>query len=397
MALFVDYSNCIANGMSSTFYQNMVSPLTAAAKEYWSIKGDCIQQEEGSTYSLLNDVEEFNYAALDKAISQMSNRNSESVLLTDGELFTQTSTKNNPNNPYMHEAFKNWLLKGHDIHILAEPYQEIYKGQTFNKKRFYIIFTDDRIEGNIYDRIREIVPLVQFPQVDEFHLSGNYPWTLPVNGKHSELNNAMAADISGFGTYEIQDWQLDWKNIQNLIMGGVDDQGNALPNGEKLIGELRINRNAFGCYKISKIGVRVSNINADYYDLYNRIESGEKVGKFELSNPRPINQFIIADASEFQKHSMVDLYFDVNNFAPDKDTELNGCPFNYFKIDIVVEELTNILGNNIEMFNFDSVVNVGQTNISISESLKNCVFDPELTNMLTGKVLYTIYVKSNKY
>jgi hypothetical protein len=397
MALFVDYSNCIANGMSSTFYQNMVSPLTAATKEYWSIKGDCIQQEEGSTYSLLNNVEEINYAALDKAISQMSNRNSESVLLTDGELFTQTSTKNNPNNPYMHEAFKNWLLKGHDIHILAEPYQEIYKGQTFNKKRFYIIFTDDRIEGNIYDRIREIVPLEQFPQVDEFHLSGNYPWVLPVNGKHSELNNSLAADISGFGTYEIQDWQLDWKNIQNLIMGGFDDQGNSLPNGEKLIGGLRINRNAFGCYKISKIGVKVSNINADYYDLYNRIESGEKVGKLELSKSLPINQFIIADASEFQKHSMVDLYFDVNNFAPDKDTELNGYPFNYFKIDIVVEELTNILGNNIDMFNFDSIVNVGQTNISISESLKNCVFDPELTNMLTGKVLYTIYVKSNNY
>jgi hypothetical protein len=58
----------------------MVSPLTAATKEYWSIKGDCIQQEEGSTYSLLNNVEEINYAALDKAISQMSNRNSESVL-----------------------------------------------------------------------------------------------------------------------------------------------------------------------------------------------------------------------------------------------------------------------------------------------------------------------------
>jgi hypothetical protein len=397
MALFVDYSNCIANGMSSTFYQNMVSPLTAATKEYWSIKGDCIQQEEGSTYSLLNNVEEINYAALDKAISQMSNRKSESVLLTDGELFTQTSTKNNPNNPYMHEAFKNWLLKGHDIHILAEPYQEIYKGQTFNKKRFYIIFTDDRIEGNIYDRIREIVPLEQFPQVDEFHLSGNYPWALPVNGKHSELNNSLAADISGFGTYEIQDWQIDWKNIQNLIMGGFDDQGNSLPNGEKLIGGLRINRNAFGCYKISKIGVKVSNINADYYDLYNRIGSGEKVGKLELSNSQPINQFIIADASEFQKHSMVDLYFDVNNFAPDKNTELNGYPFNYFKIDIVVEELTNILGNNIDMFNFDSIVNVGQTNISISESLKNCVFDPELTNMLTGKVLYTIYVKSNNY
>ena len=63
----------------------------------------------------------------------------------------------------------------------------------------------------------------------------------------------------------------------------------------------------------------------------------------------------------------------------------------------MITELENILGNSIDMFNFDSMVNEGQTNISISESLKNCVFDPELTDRLKGKVLYTIYIKTNKY
>ena len=42
LSLFVDYSNCIAKGMQSPFYQKMVSPLTAATKHYWSIKGDLI-------------------------------------------------------------------------------------------------------------------------------------------------------------------------------------------------------------------------------------------------------------------------------------------------------------------------------------------------------------------
>ena len=159
LSLFVDYSNCIAKGMSSPFYQKMVSPLTAATKEYWSIKGKDIQKEDGKVFELLNNVKEEDYAALDNAINLMAERDGESVMLTDGELFTQTATKNNPNNPYMHAAFKKWLLKGHDIHIIAEPYQEVYKGQTFNKKRFYIIFTDDRLEGNIYSRISEVVNL----------------------------------------------------------------------------------------------------------------------------------------------------------------------------------------------------------------------------------------------
>lgn len=396
MSLFVDYSNCIANGMQSPFYQKMVSPLTAATKHYYSIKGDSIiKAPEGSdVYALLNNVTEVNYAALDKAISQMADLDSESVLLTDGELFTQTATKNNPNNPYMHGAFKKWLQKGHDIHIIAEPYQEVYKGNTFNKKRFYIIFTDNRIQGNVYDRIREIVNFEDFPQVDEFHLSGNYPWAVPANGKAAETNEIVAAQVTPYGSFEIQDWQVDWKNIVNLIVNAYDDQGQPLPNGDKLIGGLRINKNAFGCYRISDIDVKVTNLNDDYFDFYNRIESGEKVSKVELTGA-PIENFILVDKDEFKKHGMADLYFDINNFAP--NGELNGRPFNYFKIEVVVKDLENILGNSIDMFDFDSIVSEGQKNESISESLKNCVFDPDLLNALKGKVLYTIYVKSDKY
>lgn len=394
LALYVDYSNCISNGMQSPFYQEMVSPLTSATKEYWSIKGDVIAQQEGSVYALLNNVEEVNYAALDKVINTMADRDSESVLLTDGELFTQTKTKNNPNNPYMHAAFKKWLMKGRDIHIIAEPYQEIYKGRTFNKKRFYIIFTDDRLQGNIYDRIKEIVDFVQFPQVDEFHLSGNYPWVIPVNGTASAPNNIVAANVTPHGSYEIQDWQVDWKNIVNLIVNGYDEQGNPLPNGEKLIGGLKINKNAFGAYRISDIDVKVSNINVEYFDFYNQIEAGQKVGKLNIT-PTLIDSFILVDKDEFEKHGMADLYFDIRNFAPDAD--LKGKPFNYFKIDIIITGLQDILDNSLDMFNFDSIVNAGQNNVSISESLKNCVFDPELKQQLLGKVIYTIYVKSDKY
>jgi len=403
LALFVDYSTCIAKGMESPFYQKMVSPLTAATREYWSIKGDTIDKESGDVYSLLNNVVETNYAALDRAIEQMAERDGESVMLTDGELFTQTATSNNPNNPYMHAAFKTWLLKGHDIHILAEPYQELYKGNTFNKKRFYIIFTDDRMAGNIYDRIREVVDLKQFQQVDEFHLSGNYNWTVPVDekgnsAKHSTPAEELAAEVTGYGNYnyEVQDWPIEWKDIYNLVINAPDSiTGEPMPNGKKAISGLRINRNAFGCYRIKNIGVRATVINTDYTDLYNRREADEKVKALKPKNEVPLNNFIVFDANEFNKHSNVDLYFDVNDFAP--DAELTGDPFNYIKLEIVITDLENILGNSIDMFNFDSVVNQGQTNSSISESLKNCVFDPELTDRLKGKVLYTIYIKTNKY
>ncbi len=401
MALFVDYSTCIARGMDSPFYQKMVSPLTAATREYWSIKGDTITKESGDVYSLLNNVVETNYAALDRAIEKMAERDGESVMLTDGELFTQTITKDSPSNPYMYKAFKTWLLKGHDIHILAEPYQELYKGNTFNKKRFYIIFTDDRMAGNIYDRIRELVDLKQFQQVDEFHLSGNYLWAVPVDekgnsAKHSTPAEELAAEVTGYGDYEVQDWQIEWKDIYNLVINAPDSiTGEPMPNGKKAISGLRINRNAFGCYRIKNIGVRATVINTDYTNLYNKRLADEKVKALKPQNEVPLNNFIGFDTGEFNKHSNVDLYFDVEAFAP--DAELTGDPFNYIKLEIVITDLENILGNSIDMFNFDSMVNVGKPNISISESLKNCVFDPELTDRLKGKVLYTIYIKTNKY
>lgn len=395
LSLFVDYSNCIAKAMQSPFYQCMVSPLTAATKHYWSIKGDVISEEAGSVYSLLNHVEETDYAALDKAIEQMANCSGESVMLTDGELFTKNAAKNNPNNPYMHAAFKQWLLKGHDIHILAEPYLETYKGQKFNKKRFYIIFTDDRMPGNIFDRITELVDFEEFPEIDTFHLSGNYPWIVPTNEGKSHLNDMIVADITHRGAYEIQDWQIDWENITNLITYATDTiTGELLPNGDKLIDGLHINRNAFGCYRIKDIEVRVSNINHDYFNLYNMLEADTQIDHLAIS-PIPVEEFLIYDVEEFNRHGNVDLYFDVNNFAP--FGVLDGKPFNYLKIEIAVKSLDNILNNNIDIFNFDSVVNHGQTNVSISESLKNCVFDPDLINKLSQTVLYTIYVKSDKY
>ena len=170
-------------------------------------------------------------------------------------------------------------------------------------------------------------------------------------------------------------------------MNAYDDNGNPLPNGEKLIGGLRINKNAFGCYRISDIAVTVTNINDEYYSLYNTIESGEKAGTINYAGPT-INSFLIIDKEEFKKHGLADIYFDINNFAPDGD--LTGKPYNYFRIDIIVKDLENILNNNIDIFNFDSITNDGQTNISISESLKNCVFDPELILNFMNTVIRTL-------
>ena len=143
------------------------------------------------------------------------------MLLTDGEYYQKNIAGGGISDPYMANAFKQWLKKGHDIYILAEPYLE--GPQKYNKKRFYFLFTDSRLESNIYKRICETTKLENYPDVEMFHLSASHPTIMAENGK-SKVNEIVSASNKNYGLYEIQDWPVDWKSIEGYIMGAVDEQ-----------------------------------------------------------------------------------------------------------------------------------------------------------------------------
>lgn len=205
LALYVDYSTCTAMGQNSPFFQALIPCWVNAAKDYYSIKGSVITKEEENTYSLLRSINEVNFADIRTAINRMSKSDSESVLLTDGEYYMPSIAKGNVNNPYMADAFKDWLKKGHDIFFLTEPYVESNNGHNYNKKRFYIIFTDIRFAGNIYDRIIQTIDLSAFKNVDIFHLSADHP-NLLAEQTTSLINPSLNASMKGFGNIEVQDW-----------------------------------------------------------------------------------------------------------------------------------------------------------------------------------------------
>lgn len=113
-------------------------------------------------------------------------------------------------------------------------------------------------------------------------------------------------------------------------MGAVDEQtGNPLPNGDFVIKGLKVDRNSFGGYKITDVDVKVYDMNMAYMDYYMRKESGEKVGALGEELPECPN-FLVVDHKEFERHGMINLYFDVMNY---NNAFLIGKPNNYFKID----------------------------------------------------------------
>lgn len=395
LSLYVDYSTCIAMGQNSQFFQALVPSWTNATKKYYSIEGNnIIQHSPDSTYSLLRTIHEVNYADIKNAIGKMANSNSESVLLTDGEYYQPNIAQGNINNPYMADALKTWLKKGHDIFILSEPYQEPNNGKIYNKKRFYIIFTDTRFRGNIYSRIIQTVDFSRFPSVETFHLSADHPNLFSTNGTTTVPNESLNATVTpGQGAFEVQDWPIDWeKGIEPLIVNAIDpNTGATLPDGQAFTSGLKLDRNAFGGYRITDVVVRPYNINVEYTNFYDALENKTRPEK--SINPALCENFMKVDEKEFQRHGVINLHFDTQMYNPGC---LNGTPFNYTKVDICVSKVEPLFAQHKDMFTFESIDMPGQNNVSVAASVEQCLTDPTIKDMISNCPIYTIYIKSNE-
>lgn len=393
LALYVDCSTCIAMGQQSPFYQSLIPCWVNATKEYYSIKGSEIVKEEDDTFSLLRSIEEVNYADLKTAVELMAKSDHESVLLTDGEYYQQSIAKGNINNPYMANAFKEWLKKGHDVFFLTEPYMESNNGNSYNKKRFYILFTDTRLNGNIYDRIMQTVDLSLFKDVDIFHLSADHP-SLLAEGNSSTVNANLNASVKGFGNMEVQDWAISWKEgIEPLIVNAIDaNTGIALPSGDYISKGIKVDRNSFGGYKIKEVCCKVYNINGLFTEFSDAIENKQKIGgNVDLSTCLSDN-FIVVNSKEFERHGMIELHFDIQSFFP--DSVLDGTPYNYTKVDICISKVDYLFNRYKDEFTFDSIDMPGEKNVSVAASIEQCLTDPDIKNQILNCPVYSFYIRS---
>lgn len=398
LALYVDYSTCTALGQNAKFFQGIEPSLVNKAKHYWSIKGATILEEdltEQGTYERLRNISEVNYAELKKAADMMAESNSESILVTDCEYFTNTMAKGNDNNPYLADAFKKWILRGYDIHIISEPYVERYNGKNYNKKRFYIIFTDDRDEGSIYKSIyRDLSGFSNYPEVEQFHLSVTHPCLFGNANNSSKQNELLMSKSQGYGTFEIEDWiGCDWGTIEDMIVNAVDEKtGKALPNGAPVI-SMAINKNSFGCYSIDEVGIRVYNINQEYMDYYQAKSERLKMPKISLSSLYELENFMLVDNKTFKKNGNINILFNQQWFDP---SVLEGNPNNYLKVDLVINKVSSTFNEHQGFFEFESIVRPGEMNGSVSASINQCINDAEVIERMTNQVIYSIYIKTEK-
>ena len=78
----------------------------------------------------------------------------------------------------------------------------------------------------------------------------------------------------------------------------------------------------------------------------------------------------------------------------------DGDPYSYFKLEISVKDYSNNFSHNPmaeQIFSFDSIDIPGQNNMSVVESIKQAISKPSVSNMVKGKTIYSIYVRTNKH
>lgn len=395
LALYVDYSNCIAEGQHSRFFQAFEPSLTASAKQYFAVKGKNIEPHAAdSTYALLRTIDNVPFADLKTAAERIANGNTEGVLLTDGEYYEPTVTKGNDNNPYLAEAFKTWLKKGHDIFIFVEPYEELVGARSVQKKRFYFLFTDQRLPDNIYNRVKQSVRLEDFPGTSEFHFSVRAPFLYSPDGKGMQPDELLSAKvIKAAGNYEVQDWEAGWEDdIEPMLVNGEDEEGKKLKDGKPFETGLRVDRNSLGGYRIDRLTAKVSNVNQPYTDFCTAKE--EKVQPEKEIEPADCEGFVKVDDKKFSANGIVELTFAGELYNPDE--ALDGDPFNYTKIDLFATDISPMTNVYLPLFTFESLTHPGEQNVSVGASIEQCLINPEIKELILKTPIYTLYIKSNK-
>ena len=393
LALYVDYSNCIAMGQHSRFFQAFEPSLTASAKQYFAVKGKNIEPHAAdSTYALLRTIDNVPFADLKTAAERIANGNTEGVLLTDGEYYEPTVTKGNDNNPYLAEAFKTWLKKGHDIFIFVEPYEELVGARSVQKKRFYFLFTDQRLPDNIYNRVKQSVRLEDFPGTSEFHFSVRAPFLYSPDGKGMQPDKLLSAEVlKATGYYEIQEWKAAWKKTVEPKLQKAKDKDGEVRDGKPFESGLHFNRNILGGYRIDRLTAKVYNVNQEY-SKFCSAKDKEKLGK-EI-NLIECEDFVKVNDKQLAAKDSVELTFAGKKFKP--RNVLNGTPFNYTKIDLFATDISPMTNVYLPLFTFESLTHPGEQNVSVGASIQQCLIDPEIKERILNTPIYTLYIKSKK-
>lgn len=379
--LYIDYSDCMITAKNSPYYTSVQPAIIACNPNYYSIKGNNIAFETNDkmkVHQLLNSITNVDYSNIKGAVDSIIANKNEAILITDGE-FYQKGIGANLNNPYLADEFKQWLTMGFDIYVYSEPYT--FAGVT--KNRYYMLFTDHRLENNIQQIFSRNAP--KQDDVKMVHLYSGIP-SVKVQPKGVQFNEQLLitdeAEINPALSYECHTMDANWNDVYDYVLKATDDDGNPIKGGDYFLKGISVNVTDEDAYKPYAIELKCYEIS----NLYEEFSPQTKSVKL----PEPMKNMFVLDEVAWKKGEIV------IKLDPDFDGScLTGISGNLLRIDICVKQSKDNFTSNPEIggkFQFNSQWGF---NTSVYESLKQTLLDPSISPENSGNsVIYTIYLST---
>jgi hypothetical protein len=374
--LFIDYSTCVAQAVrTSDFFRQIRPRITGLNPILYGIKGDKIDSISGNKDFInqeLSQVNEIPYANLEEASQRICSGNCQAILITDGEYWTEGMGERT-DLAYLKDPFIMWLSKGHDIYVYIEKYSENYNGHEYLKNRFYFLFTDDKLPGNIYQELNKAFSVS--PLTADLKLIRISNTDIGRSGTLSVFPDIESSLVTDHGCTAIE-VTSEWKDIDTYVLNAKDSIGNSIEGGKFLLSGLKLASDAMSAYDYPEVGITVYNVTQSY--LNNT--------KTDLSSCEVKDMFLL-DEALYRRTGEIGI-----KISGDYYNSLKEGTENLFRIDIYAKKTLKRI--NREDLQWTSL-SKNEINSSVYESILQTIDNSTIDPAETKNPLYTIYLKTN--
>lgn len=387
--LYLDHSTCVIDAVHNSGVFKALRPnlgqycdtlLLIKGSEFESIPLD--RQDNRVSEVLETIKEDIPFADLRKAVFQICNGNQQAILISDCE--SSANGRFLDLEPYMSEPFRDWISKGHSIYIITEPYQEKYKGKLYDKKRFYFIFSDDKMVAPISNNLlTEIRPLLQNKACSLFKMTNSDIFVQ--KPKNDLVSEDLTFTVNYTETFDFVSIEDSWDAIREYVMK-LDKYGEPLPEekSQPLIKNLSFNNGEN--YIVNDIKIVATNITSKYVNIAFDDNSIE-VKDIDISDA------FVLDTKALQNQKINILLTDKIFTEGYLNNEFGG---NLIRLDLVISNV-GLKPYDSAIFNWQSLWSVNEA-ICVSKSIDNALLDVSIIPTCANRrVVHTIFLKTEEY
>jgi hypothetical protein len=389
--LYLDHSTCVIDAVqNSSEVWNAVFPnFTVYTDELVLIKGSefertKLEKDKNIIGETLKRIEKDTpLADIVKAVLEIVNGSNQAILISDFEAFDSKpgdlATKNSDLEPYLSRPFKTWLEKGFSIYIITESYKESYNGTLVDKKRFYFIFTDDKLEAPISANVQsQIDHLIKKGTCQLFKMTNS---DISVVSPKSDISaNDLDFSVEYGNGFDFISIENSWDDIREYVMK-LDEYGEPIPEEQKqpFVKNFKLNHGVN--YKVENIKVIATNITADFVADKKNIKG------------KDISAAFVVDEKELKKN-LINIYLTDKIFTNDFINAEHGG--NLIRLDFVIDQVS-IQPYDKTIFEWVSLYK-NKTAICVSKSIENALKDLNvIPSSEKRKLIHTVFIRTASY